>query len=221
MARAEPDQMEMILAARDFVKSAMGKNDASHDWQHCERVWNLVRTLLRQDRLQLSDEDHTVAELAALLHDVDDHKYKDPSREKTYFDEFCEKEKIPGPIRERVLFISDHMSFSKEIGYSKKEFAEIMAKEPVLAYVQDADRLDAIGAIGIARCYTFGGAKGRPLYSTNSLQKEELPHSHGASITQEQYKDPQRDQDGLAHFYEKLFTLKDRIKTPAGKKIRH
>ena len=146
---------EVISSTADFVKNALEGNDGSHDFAHIERVWNLAKTIGKHTE-NLSPEDILVVELSALLHDVDDWKYaKEKSHLEEYFKTF--QAKLAPGLEDRIRFIIKNVSFHTEIGFSKEEYSKFMEKEPALAIVQDADRLDAIGAIGIARCFTFGG----------------------------------------------------------------
>ncbi|CAD7976554.1 unnamed protein product [Amoebophrya sp. A25] len=197
------------------------------------------------------EDDRLALEISALLHDIDDSKYASSEKEK-HIERFWEEaernkeildtimEQNPPTslttINERTQFIIDNLSYHTELKYNQ-DFpagtyeAEILAKEPMLAYAQDADRLDAIGAIGVARTFCFGGSRSRALYSEESLRLTEtfVPDSkmynhenvHTQSLQQQNSSTSENTNknltDTLAHFYEKLLMLKDRIKTTEGK----
>ena len=202
------DSSEIITLTKAFVKTALEGKDGSHDFAHIERVWNLTKTI-GQHTENLTDEDYLVCELAALLHDVDDWKYES---DKSHLDEYFKTHKsfLTPQIEERIRFIVKNVSFHTEITFSKEEYAMFLSQEPALAIVQDADRLDAIGAIGIGRTFTYGGYKSRPLYDDASMNQN-------TDIAEERVS---KDNSGtLQHFYDKLFKLKDRIKTVKGKEM--
>lgn len=149
----------------------MSHYDASHDYNHIQRVLRVAHVILKKERESPSKQpsqtpsgvmyDETLITLGALLHDVGDHKYLQPGQDSTtlvrdvLLERGCSAD-LAAKVQDLVL----HVSFSTE----KKDPPKILRKIsaiPELAIVQDADRLDAIGAVGIARCFTFGGAKGR------------------------------------------------------------
>eukprot|EP00947_MAST-08B_sp_MAST-8B-sp1_P003083 g3083.t1 len=170
---AESADDSLISKVRTFVEAELAGNDASHDWSHIARVWALARRLAADEGLGADDLE--LVELAALLHDIDDWKY---SGSETAGVEaaraFLEKEGVAAGKIDRVCFVIQRVSFHDEIGRSDEE-RQAMRQDKALACVQDADRLDAIGAIGIARTFTFGGKKMRPLYS-----KEEMANGPAA-----------------------------------------
>ena len=120
----------------------------------------------------------------------------------------CAQQRVPEATRAKILDVVDGVSFSKEVA------AGAGAPPPPrhVAIVQDADRLDAIGAIGIARCFTFGGARGRPLHDPSIAPRspEQLRVDYAAGS---------REQPSLNHFYEKLLGLRDRMKTAGGRAL--
>ncbi|KAH9707228.1 HD domain-containing protein [Citrus sinensis] len=143
-------------------------------------------------------------ELAALLHDIGDYKYlRDPSEEKIV-ENFLEDEGLEESKKMRILNIIKKMGFKDEIaGLANAEFS------PEFGVVQDADRLDAIGAIGIARCFTFGGSRNRVLHDPAIKPRSD--------VSKEQYM-KKEEQTTVNHFHEKLLKLKDLMKTEAGRR---
>ncbi|MDI9256161.1 HD domain-containing protein [Flavobacterium sedimenticola] len=182
-----------------FVKEQLQNAEGGHDWFHIERVYKNALLIAQEEACDL-----TVVKLAALLHDIADSKFHDgdetigPKTARA----FLEAENVAETTIAHVINIIENISFKG--GNFERTFS---SKE--LAIVQDADRLDAIGAIGIARCFNYGGFKNRPLHNPAimpnlNMSKEEYKHSDSPTIN---------------HFYEKLLLLKDKMNTPAGKKI--
>eukprot|EP00744_Colponema_vietnamica_P013508 GILI01018922.1.p1 GENE.GILI01018922.1~~GILI01018922.1.p1 ORF type:complete len:218 (+),score=27.54 GILI01018922.1:74-727(+) len=194
--------MNIIDSAVTFVKDHLSSNDASHDWTHIERVRLQARTLAIAEGL--SERSQEIVELAAILHDVGDYKY---SGSLTAAEElirgFLSSQNYDQDRTDQIVHIVNHMGFKEEISGMVKEIT------PELAVVQDADRLDAIGAIGIARCLTYGGSKKRPLYDPSRPPRE--------NISKEEYMEG--DNTTINHFYEKLLKLKDLMKTQAGRAV--
>jgi uncharacterized protein len=193
MPKVQPQSASLIVeAVASVVKNIMEKYDCSHDWQHIQRVRKLALKLAHSfepGHVKLFE-----VELAALMHDLNDCKYSNvvdiPNLLKSsgLSDE---------TVIEEILFIIDNVSYSKEVKNIKSGTVVPITKE--LACVRDADRLDALGAIGIARCCAFGGIKSRRLYSLEDFE--------GAPNTTAE------------HFYEKLLRLKNMMCTDLGKKI--
>lgn len=185
-----------------YVQETLTGAEGGHDWWHIERVWKNTKLLLAQE----PEADHLVCELAALLHDIADSKFHNgdetigPKKADSFM---AEQLTIDEQTRAHVVLIIRNMSFSKHL-----EPAERFSS-PELDIVQDADRLDAIGAIGIARAFNFGGFKSRELYNPKILPVQD--------IDKETYK--KRNGPTINHFYEKLLHLKDLMKTPAAKQI--
>ena len=157
--------MTFISLAIDFVKEEISKKgiDASHDWNHIHRVWCLAKdiaTVEGIDNVQMAR-----VELASILHDVDDHKYKITGQPDNQVEIFLTSLQYDEDNKRKVLDIIDSVSYTKEKLQSKSSELDIEAR-----IVQDADRLDAIGAIGIARCFTYGGARGNTLYDNSDIQ---------------------------------------------------
>jgi uncharacterized protein len=182
-----------------FVKAKLELAEGGHDWFHIERVYKNALLIAQEEACDL-----TVVKLGALLHDIADSKFHDgdetigPKTARL----FLEAEKVDEATIVHVVNIIENISFKG--GNFEKKFS---SKE--LEIVQDADRLDAIGAIGIARCFNYGGFKNRALYNPA------IPPKLGMS--KEEYKNS--DSPTLNHFYEKLLLLKDKMNTPTGKKI--
>jgi uncharacterized protein len=185
--------------------------DGSHDFLHIERVMNLAETLARMEGVA----DIELVKLGALLHDLEDWKYSGsetagPEKARSWLlSQQFDKERT-----EKVVEIIECIGFKNELGLTKEEAAVKAAANPALAVVQDADRLDALGAIGIARAFTFGGAKHRPLHDPTSTESVDSP-----MLTKDQYVKRPSNGATVQHFYEKLLHLKDLMKTPSGKKL--
>jgi uncharacterized protein len=182
-----------------FVKEKLENAEGGHDWFHIERVY--------KNALLIADGevcDTNVVQLAALLHDIADSKFHngDETVGPKIAREFLESENVDESTIQHVINIIENISFKG--GNTEKLFSSME-----LDIVQDADRLDAIGAIGIARAFNYGGFKNRPLYNPNIA-----PNLH---MSKEEYKNSQAPT--LNHFYEKLLLLKDKMNTETGKQI--
>lgn len=190
---------DLIENTVEFVKEKLEGAEAGHDWFHIERVWKLSKKIAVTEPCNME-----VVELAALLHDIADPKFHngDETLALRVSREFLESQNASEDIIEQVLFIIRNISF--------KNRGEVPENVPVeLKIVQDADRIDAIGAIGIARTFNFGGFKNNLMYDPNikpklTMSKEEYKKSNGTTIN---------------HFYEKLLLLKDLMNTEKGKQI--
>ncbi|AKK71702.1 phosphohydrolase [Chryseobacterium sp. P1-3] len=183
----------------EFVKEKLEGAEAGHDWFHIERVWKLSRKIAETE-----DCDHDVVELSALLHDIADPKFHngDETIAPKISREFLEQQNVPDETIEKILFVINNISF--------KNRDQAPQNPPIeLKIVQDADRIDAIGAIGIARTFNFGGFKNNLMYDP------ETPPNPG--MTKEQYK--KSNGTTINHFYEKLLLLKDLMNTEKGKKL--
>ena len=184
-----------------FVKDKLKDAEGGHDWFHIERVFRNALLISKEEKVDIF-----VVSLAALLHDIADPKFHngDENLGPKIATKFLIEQKVPKEIWQHVVKIIKNVSFKNSLGDDSKKFT---SKE--LEVVQDADRLDAIGAIGIARCFNYGGFKDRSLYDP-----EILPN---LTMTKEQYK--KSDAPTINHFYEKLLLLKDKMNTKTGKKI--
>ena len=191
--------MQIINNTILFVKNQLAHAEGGHDWFHIERVYKNALLIAEEEECDL-----TVVKLGALLHDIADSKFHGgdetvgPKTART----FLESQNISEDIILHVIAIIENISFKG--GNFEKKFN---SKE--LEIVQDADRLDAIGAIGIARTFNYGGFKNRPLYNPN-IQPN-------LNMSKEEYKNS--ESPTLNHFYEKLLLLKDKMNTETGKKI--
>ena len=191
-----PDLIDKTIL---FVKEKLENAEGGHDWFHIERVFKNALLISKNEVC-----DVTVVKLGALLHDIADSKFHDGDETvgPRIAREFLESENVDEEIITHVVNIIENISYKG--GNFEKKFSSIE-----LDVVQDADRLDAIGAIGIARTFNYGGFKNRALYDPNTA-----PNS---SMTKEEYK--KNDSPTLNHFYEKLLLLKDKMNTQTGKQI--
>ncbi|PNP54582.1 hypothetical protein THARTR1_05139 [Trichoderma harzianum] len=173
----------LVAKVTDYIKVYMANYDPSHDYSHIKRVVHLAQTI----QAQVPNTDRDIVTLAALMHDVGDRKYLKPGEDAsrmifTALTSLGASEELA----EKIQTICLGVSYSSEI----KDLArvrDLIKQHPELAVVQDADRLDAIGAVGIGRVFTFGGAKGRDLG------------------------------DSIGHFEEKLLKLETMMKTDVGR----
>ncbi|HCN50127.1 MAG TPA: phosphohydrolase [Chryseobacterium sp.] len=183
----------------EFVKEKLEGAEAGHDWFHIERVWKLAAKIAETE-----DCDQEVVELSALLHDIADPKFHngDETIAPKISREFLESQNVSEETILKVLFVIENISF--------KNRSQAPENPPIeLKIVQDADRIDAIGAIGIARTFNFGGFKNNLMYDPETkpnlgMSKEEYKKSNGTTIN---------------HFYEKLLLLKDLMNTEKGKEM--
>jgi uncharacterized protein len=192
-------ETEIIKATATFVQQTLKGAESGHDWWHINRVWNNAKLIAERE-----DVDILVVELAALLHDIADSKFHNGDEEigPKIAGDFLNSLAVHRAIVVHVQQIIHNMSF-------KASFGKVDFNSLELQVVQDADRLDAIGAIGIARAFTYGGYKNREIYDPNiqpnlNMSKEEYKNSAAPTIN---------------HFYEKLLLLKDKFNTNAGKRL--
>lgn len=191
--------MTLIENTISFVKEKLKNAEGGHDWFHIERVYNNALHICKEENC-----DETVVALGALLHDIADSKFHngDETVGPKIAREFLESQNVSEDSIIHVVNIIENISFKG--GNFERKFSSIE-----LDIVQDADRLDAIGAVGIARTFNYGGFKNRPLYNPEiapnlNMSKEEYKNSVSPTIN---------------HFYEKLLLLKDKMNTKTGKKI--
>lgn len=193
------DHQEIIDTTVSFVKKALSNTESGHNWFHIERVWRNAKLIAASEKVNL-----LIVELSALLHDIADSKFHDgdetigPETARKFLAELA----VEKDISEHVVNIIANISFKG--GNHDQHF-----KSLELSVVQDADRLDAIGAIGIARAFHYGGFKNREIYDPSISPKLDM--------TKEEYKFS--NAPTINHFYEKLLLLKDRMNTATGKKL--
>jgi uncharacterized protein len=188
-----------ILLTEEFVKENINGYDSGHDWWHIERVRKLALYINAAEELT----DPFIVEVTALLHDTVDSKFAGNNIEKGYLivSDFMDKAGM-SEIKDRVLNAIKHISFSSNTKNGS-------ADDSLLLTVQDADRLDAIGAIGIARAFNYGGFRNNKIYDPDAIKSgSELKRQNqaGASST-------------ISHFYEKLLVLKDLMNTSTAKRL--
>lgn len=189
----------ILKKTENFTKRALSNEGTGHDWWHIERVRNNARLINSVEK-----GDSFVIELAVLLHDVGDRKViKQEEDDYSIAENFLKSQKVSVEVASHVMFIIKNISFSKSLGNKRSN----ASKEFYI--VQDADRLDAIGAIGIARAFVYGGSKGRPMYDpTKKTQKIN---------TTKNYR--KLNSSTFHHFEEKLLLLKNLMNTKTAKKI--
>ena len=189
----------IIQKTSSFVKETLKNAEGGHDWWHIYRVWVNAKRIAADEPCNL-----LIVELAALLHDIADSKFHGGNEEigPEVAGKFLQSIAMDATVIEHVQQIIRYISF-------KSGFENISFHSKELAIVQDADRLDAIGAIGIARAFSYGGFKGREIYNP-----EIKPDLH---LSKEAYKSSTAP--SINHFYEKLLLLKDKMNTAAGKRL--
>lgn len=191
--------MQIINKTILFVKEQLKDAESGHDWFHIERVYKNALLIAQSE-----DCDLEIVKLGALLHDIADSKFHNgdetvgPKIART----FLETQNASEETINHVINIIKNISFKG--GNFERKFNSIE-----LEIVQDADRLDAIGAIGIARCFNYGGFKNRTLYNPAIPPK--------MNMTKEEYKNSEAPT--INHFYEKLLLLKDKMNTKTGKEL--
>jgi len=189
----------IISKTEEFVKQTLKNAEGGHDWFHILRVWNNAKLIAENEKVDIF-----IVELGALLHDIADSKFQNgdetigPKVAREFLKNIAVSEEI-------ILHIENIIT---NISYKGGNFKQTFTS-PELDVIQDADRLDAIGAIGIARCFNYGGFKNRPLYNPKIKPK--------LNQTKEEYKNSEAPT--INHFYEKLLLLKDKMNTASGKKI--
>lgn len=193
------NKKQIISNTEEFVKASLINAEGGHDWFHILRVWNNAILIAKGENIDLF-----IVELGALLHDIADSKFNngDETIGPKIAREFLESQQVDDSIIVHIEKIISNISYKG--GNFEQKF-----NSPELAIIQDADRLDAIGAIGIARCFNYGGFKNRELYNPEIAPK--------LNQNKEEYK--KSDAPTINHFYEKLLLLKDKMNTISGKKI--
>ena len=195
-------QNEIILKTTAFVKETLADAEGGHDWFHIQRVLNNARQISKTENV-----DSFIVSLGALLHDIADAKFYDGDEAvgPNMAAEFLKSIQVKQSVIEHVIQIIENISFKNSLDRKgEKPFTS-----PELQVIQDADRLDAIGAIGVARAFNYGGFKNRAMYDPSispnlEMSKEEYKKSKAPTIN---------------HFYEKLLLLKDKMNTKTGKEM--
>lgn len=188
----------MIEKTKNFVKEKLYGEGSGHDWFHIERVYNLSKFIAQNEQADLF-----IVEMTALLHDIDDWKFsKGTHTDTTVTEEFLKSLSVNKEDINKIISIIKTMSFKGGVADSTQHSIEGMI-------VQDADRLDAIGAIGVARTFAYGGSKNRPIYDPNIKPID--------FTSLEQVKN--EENHTINHFYEKLLKLKNLMNTDTAKKI--
>jgi len=189
-------EQEIIKEVSDFVKEAMQKHDSGHGWSHIERVVRLALHIYdgegRGDRFTI--------ELGALMHDIGDHKF-------AAHDGPAEIRRLLGSLRVDQSVIDEVVNINENISFSKGK--SDIVKSDDLQIVQDADRLDAMGAIGIARAFSYGGFRGREIYDPRAGIAG--PPGLASSST--------NSASTVHHFYDKLLMLRELMNTATGRKL--
>ncbi len=193
------NQNELISNTILFVRQQLENAEGGHDWFHIERVYKNALLIAKEETCNLQ-----IVQLSALLHDIADSKFHngDETLGPKIARKFLESQNVSEQDTNHIINIIENISFKG--GNFEKNFNSIE-----LDIVQDADRLDAIGAIGIARTFNYGGFKNRALYDPKIAPKLDM--------SAEEYKTSQAPT--INHFYEKLLLLKDKMNTPTAKKI--
>ncbi len=193
------NNQEIIDKTVQFVKNTLADAEWGHDRRHIYRVWKTAKHIAKTEQV-----DMFIVELWALLHDIADSKFHNgdeeigPKTARKYLESIHVEENTIAHVENIIR----HISFKG--GKIKQTF-----KSPELDVVQDADRLDALGAIGIARTFNYGGHKNREIYNPDIKPNLEM--------TKEEYK--HNNEPTLNHFYEKLLLLKDKMNTKTGRKM--
>ena len=190
-------QQEQLKAMEQYAKRVLDSDTSGHDWSHIERVVNTTKTIAKAEGADLF-----ICEAAALLHDViDDKIVKDPAASLKELEEFLTSIEVTPEQIEAIVSIITRMSFKN---HQEKQKLSLEGK-----VVQDADRLDAIGAIGIARVMCYSGSTGRSIHKPEMKPRENL--------TPEEYRNG--ESTAIMHFYEKLLKLKDLMNTKYGNEL--
>ena len=191
---------EIIEETIVFVKETLRDAEGGHDWFHIQRVFRNALTIARDEKVDI-----LTVSLAALLHDIADAKFHDGDETlgSKLAASFLDSIEVEKKVRNHVVKIIKHSSFKNSLSKKGKKQS---FNSPELQVIQDADRLDAMGAIGIARAFNYGGFKHRELYNPDIAPK--------LNMTKAQYK--KGNGPTINHFYEKLLLLKDAMHTKTG-----
>ena len=195
---------QIIKQTTQFVQEYFQKEGTGHDWWHTQRVRDLALKIAKNE-----GGDLFVVEMVALLHDIGDYKFFNGNEQQgqNVLAQFLHSLHLPPEITRSILDIAINISYMKTL--SKKKLSLKKKKSPEFMAVSDADKLDAIGAVGIARVFTYGGYYHRPIYDPNI--------SPNPDISREEYMTTEAP--SINHFYEKLLKLKDLMYTDYGKQL--
>ncbi len=194
------EKQQLIKNTIAFVKETLKGAEGGHDWFHIQRVLNNAKLIAKGENVDLF-----IVSLGALLHDIADAKFYDGDETvgPRIARNFLENQQVDESTIVHIENIINYISYKSSLSGEK------LFSSPELDVIQDADRLDAIGAIGIARCFNYGGFKNRALYDPEVAPNLEM--------TKEEYK--KSSAPTINHFYEKLLLLKDKMNTKTGQRI--
>ena len=195
-------ETQLVEATIAFVKETLQGAEGGHDWFHIQRVFRNSLLIAKDEKVDI-----LTVSLAALLHDIADAKFNngDEAIGPNLAGDFLKSQAVDKKTKDHVIKIIKNMSFKNNLVKNAKNPFNSLE----LQVVQDADRLDAIGALGIARAFNYGGFKNRPIYNPDIAPK--------LNMSKAEYK--KSAAPTINHFYEKLLLLKDRMNTGTGKKL--
>jgi uncharacterized protein len=183
---------KIVKSVAEFVRKKMDGEGTGHDWWHIQRVWKLAVTIGKKEKADIF-----IVQLAALLHDIADWKFtKDDGLAARITKKLLSKHGVSEATIDKVIYIIENISYKG--GKNRIKFKEVEGR-----VVQDADRLDAVGAIGIARTFAFGGFRGRPLHDPRIKPRPGLPLSNTT----------------INHFYEKILLVRSKMNTKTGRHL--
>ncbi|MBU1501880.1 MAG: HD domain-containing protein [Nanoarchaeota archaeon] len=196
------DKNQILKETENYIRNEMGEESTGHDWFHIERVLNNATKISEKE-----GGDLFIIKMAALLHDIGDPKLYDGDKTaaRRIVGDWLKQMGVEGDYYDSILNIAENISFSKSLENKDIE------KTKEFMIVQDADRLDAIGAICIARVFHYGGSKGRKIYNPSIKPRALTSKNYSGGINE--------SRDSFSHFYEKIILLKDLLNTPTSKKI--
>lgn len=193
------NQKEIIDIIEKYVKNTCKEDATGHDWWHIQRVCQNAMLMNKQE-----NADEFVVTMIALLHDLYDHKFYEGNCEEKLLETLKDLQVYDDMTKsevENIIYSCANLGFGNNFVIQK----ELSLEGKI---VQDADRLDAIGAIGIARVFTYGGKKGKPIYCPNNVE-----------LTQEEEYRQSGSKTSIGHFYDKLLKIKDLMNTDTGKRM--
>lgn len=195
---------KIIEQTISFVKETLQGAEGGHDWFHTYRVMLNAQGIAKTEKVNL-----LIISLGALLHDIADAKFHDGDESvgPRVASEFLTSINVDQKVIDHVVLIIENISFKSSLDDKNNPYERFNSQE--LQVIQDADRLDAIGAIGIARAFNYGGFKNRQLHNPAIMPQ--------LNMSKEKYKNSTAPT--INHFYEKLLLLKDRMNTATGKQL--